>query len=71
MIIDEARDMCSAASHIAALCADECFTHLKAPIKRVTVPDVAVPYSPPLEKALIPNHEKIITNAISIMKFSQ
>ena len=63
IIVDEARDMCSAASHIAAVCADQCFGSLKAPIKRVTVPDVALPYSPPLEKALIPN-EASISSAI-------
>ena len=55
VVVDEARDMCSAASHIAAICADQCFDALKAPIRRVTVPDVALPYSPPLEKALLPN----------------
>ena len=55
VVVDEARDMCSAASHIAAICADLCFDALKAPIRRVTVPDVALPYSPPLEKALLPN----------------
>jgi pyruvate dehydrogenase E1 component beta subunit len=60
-IVDEARDMGSAASHIAALCADQCFEALKAPVKRVTVPDVALPYSPPLEKAIIPNEARIIS----------
>ena len=59
VVVDEARDMCSAASHIAAICADQCFDALKAPIRRVTVPDVALPYSPPLEKALLPNEASI------------
>ena len=59
VVVDEARDMCSAASHIAAICADQCFDALKAPIRRVTVPDVALPYSPPLEKALLPNQASI------------
>ncbi len=59
VVVDEARDMCSAASHIAAICADQCFDALKAPIRRVTVPDVALPYSPPLEKALLPNEVSI------------
>lgn len=59
IVVDEARDMCSAASHIAAVCADQCFDALKAPIRRVTVPDVAMPYSPPLEKALLPNETSI------------
>ena len=59
VVVDEARDMCSAASHIAAICADQCFDSLKGPIRRVTVPDVALPYSPPLEKALLPNESSI------------
>lgn len=59
VVVDEARDMCSAASQIAAICADQCFDALKAPIRRVTVPDVALPYSPPLEKALLPNEASI------------
>ncbi len=59
VVVDEARDLCSAASHVAAVCADQCFEALKAPIKRVTVPDVAMPYSPPLEKALLPNESSI------------
>ena len=67
VIIDEARDMCSAASQIAALCADECFSYLKAPIKRITVPDIAMPYSPPLEKSILPNEEKIIASVNSIL----
>nr|WP_213395347.1 transketolase C-terminal domain-containing protein [Yoonia sp.] len=63
IVVDEARDMCSAASHISALCADQCFEALKAPIRRLTVPDVAIPYSPTLEKAILPN-EGSITNAV-------
>lgn len=63
VVVDEARDMCSAASQIAALCADECFDDLKARIRRVTVPDMALPYAPVLEKALLPN-ESSISNAV-------
>ena len=37
------------------------FEFLKGPIKRITVPDIAIPYSPPLEKEVIPNPEKIET----------
>ena len=59
MIVDEARDRCSAASHIAALVAEKGFDGLCAPIRRVTVPNVAIPYSPPLEQTVIPNAERI------------
>ncbi len=59
VVVDEARDLCSAASQIAAVAADAGFAHLKAPVRRVTVPDVAIPYSPPLEKAVIPHGDRI------------
>lgn len=67
IVVDEARDMCSAASHIAAICADQCFDALKAPIRRVTVPDVALPYAPTLEKALIPNETSIFTAVSTLL----
>lgn len=58
-IADEARDTCSAASQIAAICADEGFASLRAPVRRITVPDLPIAYSPPLEKAQIPDAARI------------
>ena len=46
VVVDEARTTCSAASEIAAIAAEKAFHSLKAPVRRVTVPDVAIPYSP-------------------------
>ena len=59
VVADEARDRCSAASHIAAIAADRAFGELRAPIRRVTVPNMPMPYSPPLEKSILPNAESI------------
>ncbi len=59
VVADEARRSCSAASEISALVAEKAFPSLRAPILRVTVPNVAIPYSPPLEKAVIPNEARI------------
>ena len=59
VVADEARDTCSAASQIAAIVADEAFDHLKAPIRRVTVPDVAMPYAPSAEKPFLPTPDRI------------
>ncbi len=39
---------------IAATIAEEVFEDLDAPVKRLTAPDTPVPFSPPLEKAFIP-----------------
>lgn len=63
VIVDEARDRCSAASHIAALVVDRGFAVLKAPIKRVTAPNISMPYAPGVEKALLPDPEKIVAAA--------
>ena len=59
IIVDESRDRCSAASHIAAVVADRAFNDLKAPIKRVTVANVAMPYAPNLEKLVMPSVDRI------------
>src|SRR5215469_3564468 len=59
IIVHEARDRCSAASHIAAIIGDKAFANLKAPIKRITVPDVSMPYAPNAEDRVLPDEGKI------------
>ncbi len=44
---------------IAATIAEEAFEHLDAPIMRIAAPDSPVPFSPPLEKAYIPQVEDV------------
>ena len=68
VVVDEARDRCSAASHIAAVIADEAFDSLKAPVKRVTVPDICMPYAPNVEKPLLPNPDRIQTAAAQVLE---
>jgi 2-oxoisovalerate dehydrogenase E1 component beta subunit len=46
-------------AEIVATIAEEAFEHLDAPVKRVTAPDTPVPFSPPLEKAFIPQVEGV------------
>ena len=58
VVVDEARDRCSAASQIAAVIADRAFAKLKAPVKRVTVPDVSMPYAPNAEHAVLPDADR-------------
>jgi pyruvate/2-oxoglutarate/acetoin dehydrogenase E1 component len=47
-------------AEIAATIAEEGFESLDAPVKRVTAPDTPVPFSPPLEKAYIPQVEDVV-----------
>ncbi len=46
---------------LAALIAEHCFQYLDAPVKRVAALDAPVPYSPPLENAVLPNEAKILS----------
>jgi acetoin:2,6-dichlorophenolindophenol oxidoreductase subunit beta len=66
VIVDEARECCSAASQIAALVAEQGFESLRAPIQRVTTPNVAMPYAPNTEARVIPGEAKI-TDAVLAM----
>src|SRR3954464_3241793 len=44
---------------IVATIAEEAFEDLDAPVKRITAPDTPVPFSPPLEKAYIPQVDDV------------
>jgi 2-oxoisovalerate dehydrogenase E1 component beta subunit len=47
-------------AEISATIAEDAFEDLDAPVKRVTAPDTPVPFSPPLEKAFIPQVEDVV-----------
>lgn len=67
VIVDYAHRTCGAAAEIAAIVAEEGFDLLQKPIRRVTTPDVPIPFSPPLEKPLYPNKDSIAAIARSLM----
>ncbi len=69
VVADEARDRCSAASHIAAVVCDKGFASLRAPVKRVTVADVAMPYAPSLEKAVFPDVQQIADAVRQVVQY--
>jgi pyruvate dehydrogenase E1 component beta subunit len=58
--VDEAYPTCSAASEWAATVAEKAFSDLKAPVQRVTNKPVPMPFSPVLEKGVIPSAEDIV-----------
>ena len=59
LIVDEAFAPCGIGAEIAAQVADRGFDELDAPIRRLNGAHTPTPYSPPLEKAVIPNPETI------------
>lgn len=58
--VDESFPTCSAASEWAATVAQEAFSDLKAPVQRVTNQDVPMPFSPVLEKAVLPSAADVV-----------
>ncbi len=59
VIVDEANSMCAAGAQVAALIAQHGFEDLDGPVVRVATPDVPIPFSPPLEQALLPNIDRV------------
>jgi 2-oxoisovalerate dehydrogenase E1 component len=60
LIVEETFAPCSVAAEISAVVADAGFDSLDAPIKRLNGAFAPTPYSPVLEKAVIPNAESIV-----------
>lgn len=58
--VDESFPTCSAASEWCATVAEEAFHQLRAPVQRVTNKDVPMPFSPVLEKAVLPSAADVI-----------
>ena len=56
-------------AEIVATIAEEAFEDLDAPIKRVTAPDTPVPFSPPLEKAFIPQVEDVVAGLKDLAEY--
>jgi pyruvate dehydrogenase E1 component beta subunit len=59
VIADPAHKVCSAASEIASIVAEEGFWSLQAPIQKIASEQVHIPYTPSLEKLVYPDVAKI------------
>jgi 2-oxoisovalerate dehydrogenase E1 component beta subunit len=59
VILDEANATCAAGAQVAAVIAEHGFEHLDGPVVRVATPDVPIPFSPPLEQAVLPSVERV------------
>jgi pyruvate/2-oxoglutarate/acetoin dehydrogenase E1 component len=63
MVVHEAVRFGGIGGEITAQIQEEAFDYLDAPIARIGAPFAPVPYSPPLEKAYVPNAAKIAAAA--------
>ena len=58
LVAHEATQSCGVGAEVAALIAAEAFEALDGPVRRLTAPDVPIPFSPPLEQAVLPQLER-------------
>ena len=59
VIVDEANQTCAAGAQVAALIAERAWEDLDGPVVRVSSPDVPIPFSPPLEQAVLPQVDDV------------
>ncbi len=66
VVIQEAVEMGGVAAQIVKSLMDSSFDYLDAPIKTVAAGNTVIPFSPPLEDAMLPSEEKIIAAVKSV-----
>jgi pyruvate/2-oxoglutarate/acetoin dehydrogenase E1 component len=59
VVLHEATRSCGIGAEVCALIAEEAFEDLDGPVVRVTAPDVPIPFSPPLEQAVLPQVDQV------------
>ena len=69
VVLHEATRSCGVGAEVCALIAEEAFEDLDGPVKRLTAPDTPVPFSPPLEKAYIPQVEDVVAGLRDLAEY--
>ncbi|HEX5736258.1 MAG TPA: alpha-ketoacid dehydrogenase subunit beta [Blastocatellia bacterium] len=69
LVVHEANLTAGFGAEVAAIIAEEAFDHLDAPVARVASLDVPVPFSPPLEMAMLPSVDKIAQAARRLLAY--
>ncbi|MGH2922844.1 MAG: alpha-ketoacid dehydrogenase subunit beta [Solirubrobacterales bacterium] len=59
LVAHEATQSCGVGAEVASLVGEHCFELLDAPVRRLTTPDVPIPFSPPLEQAVLPQPDQV------------
>ncbi len=67
LVVDEDYRSFGMSGEIAAIIAETDPTMLKAPVARLAVPDVPIPYARPLEQFVLPTTDKIVAQARTLM----
>ncbi len=68
VVVSEGQLTSGMSSEISAMVAEKGLLHLKAPIKRVAVPDTPIPFAPVMEKCVIPDEQQIVDAVRSVLQ---
>ena len=69
VIVDEANELCAAGAQVAALVAERGFEELDGPVVRVATPNVPIPFSPPLEQAVLPSVDRVKEACVELVEY--
>ena len=68
LLVEENKPFCGVDAQISHMIQEKAFDYLDGPIKRLSAVDAPAIYSPPLEKAQLPNPERVIKAALEALK---
>ena len=60
VVVNEGWRFCGYGAELSATIMEQAFDHLDAPVERLGTMDMPIPYSEPLEKAVLPDADKIV-----------
>jgi pyruvate/2-oxoglutarate/acetoin dehydrogenase E1 component len=69
LVVDEANHTCAAGAQVAALIAERAFEDLDGPVRRLATPDIPIPFSPTLERAVLPGVASIREAARELLAY--
>ena len=67
VMVHDATRFCGFGAEVAAMVAEECFSELKAPVRRVAAPDTPVPFAPVQEQFYRPGPSQVVEAVRSMM----
>jgi 2-oxoisovalerate dehydrogenase E1 component beta subunit len=59
VVLQEASQSCGVAAEVSAVIGEHAFEDLDGPLVRLSAPDVPIPFSPPLERAVLPQVDDV------------
>jgi pyruvate/2-oxoglutarate/acetoin dehydrogenase E1 component len=69
LLLQEATRSAGVMAEVAAIIADEAWEDLDGPVKRLAAPDVPIPFSPPLERAVLPQVDDVRKACLELLAY--